>query len=219
MRLPLPPSTAASLAVHTLIIALAVLATARPGHTRPGPEHVIPIPVFRPPRSAPTTSRSTATGGTIRGGHGDGLPAPPPTVDVPAPGPTQVGSGYSLDTTWSAGTPQRQPGSGSTDQPETAGAVDVAAVAIPGTPPPTYPTLMREAGISARLTVQFIVDTTGHAGAPTVLAADVGGDTRDAFLSSIVRSLAHTRFRPATIGGRPVRQLVQQEFDFVSAAP
>jgi hypothetical protein len=74
---------------------------------------------------------------------------------------------------------------------------------------------MRNAGITAHVTVQFIVDTTGRAGPPTVMTADVDGEARGAFLSAIARSLEHTRFHPATIAGRPVRQLVQQQFDFL----
>jgi hypothetical protein len=50
---------------------------------------------------------------------------------------------------------------------------------------------MRDAGLTAHVTVQFIVDTSGHAGPPTVLTADVDGQARDAFLSAIARSLAH----------------------------
>jgi hypothetical protein len=86
---------------------------------------------------------------------------------------------------------------------------------MPGTPPPTYPPLMRDAGIGAHFVVQFIVDTTGRASPPTVLATGVDGDAGDAFLAAIRATLTHTRFRPAMIGGRPVRQLVQQQFDFV----
>jgi hypothetical protein len=75
--------------------------------------------------------------------------------------------------------------------------------------------MMRDAGIGAHLTVQFTVDTTGHAGPPTILTADVDGAALDAFLSTIRTSLAHTRFHPAMIGAHPVPQRVQQEFAFV----
>jgi outer membrane biosynthesis protein TonB len=104
---------------------------------------------------------------------------------------------------------------GPTDRVETADQVEVAAAAVPGTPPPSYPSVMREAGIGATLTVQFIVDTTGRAGPPTIVAADVEGEAGEAFLAAIRASLARTRFRPAMIGGRAVRQLVQQQFEFV----
>jgi len=75
--------------------------------------------------------------------------------------------------------------------------------------------MMRDAGIGAHLTVQFTVDTTGHADPATILTADVDGAARDAFLSAIRTSLAHTRFRPAMIGTHRVPQRVQQEFEFV----
>jgi hypothetical protein len=220
MRFPLPRATAASLVVHTLLIAAAVLATARSGHTRPAPPRVFSITYIRPTPPAPTRPRQPNGGGagSTTAGYGSGLPAPPTTVDIPIPSPVPDGvcgqTCFRPDTTWQPGSHGSQLAA-SADQPATAEAVDVAAAAIPGSPPPTYPPRMRNAGIGASLTVQFIVDTTGHAGPPSVLAATVDGDASDAFLSAIRASLARTRFRPATIGGHPVRQLVQQQFDFV----
>jgi outer membrane biosynthesis protein TonB len=93
--------------------------------------------------------------------------------------------------------------------------VDVQAAPVPGAPPPAYPQRMRNAGIEAHLTVQFVVDTTGHAGPATVLNADVDGDASQSFLEAIQESLTHTRYHPATINGHPVRQLVQQQFVFL----
>src|SRR5271170_4606431 len=217
MRLPLSASAAASIAAHALLIAAAVLATARAAHPRPAaPERFIPLPVFRAPTRSPSPSRLTnRMDGNGSVGPASRLPSPPPTIDVPGPGqPVDAGCSYACLSGWSTGTDRAGPVAAS-DHPETAGAVDAQASATPGTPPPAYPPLMRDAGIGAHLTVQFIVDTTGHAGPPTVIAADVDGDARDAFLSAIRTSLARTRFRPATIADRRVRQLVQQQFDFV----
>jgi hypothetical protein len=220
MRPPLPRSAAASLAAHTLLIAAGVLATARPAHTRPGPERVYSIPYIPPPPPAPTPPRRSSGGsvGSTAAGHGAGLPAPPTTVDIPSPAPVPDGgcgqTCFQPDTTWQLRSRGGQP-TALANQLATADAVDVTAAVIPGAPPPAYPSMMRDAGIGASLTVQFIVDTAGRAGPPSVLAATVDGDARDAFLSAIQTSLARTRFRPATIRGQPVRQLVQQQFDFV----
>lgn len=137
------------------------------------------------------------------------------TVDVPTPkepiGTCQSGC-VKVDTTWDATAGPRTNGDPSVVSEDM---VDVPAAPVPGAAPPDYPPTMRDAGITAHLTVQFIVDTTGRASAPTVLTSDVDGDARTAFLAAIAKALAHTRFHPATIAGRPVRQLVQQQFDFV----
>jgi outer membrane biosynthesis protein TonB len=224
MRPPLPTSAAASLAAHALLIAAAILATAHPAHPRAAPERVIPIPFFQKPPTPTTSRQSRSSGGAGASGSDDrGLPRLPPTVDVPVSAP---GPGPGTGPASGAG-----PGSGPTDKScyfnclpfDTTRnhgtyddrSVDAAASALPGTPPPAYPPMMRDAGIGAHLTVQFTVDTTGHADPPTILTADVDGAARDAFLSAIRTSLARTRFRPAMIGTHRVRQLVQQEFEFV----
>jgi periplasmic protein TonB len=89
--------------------------------------------------------------------------------------------------------------------------VDVPVAPYPGSPAPQYPELLRAAGIEGRATIEFVVDTTGRAdlGSIRVLSTDA-----DAFVVSIRAALAATRYHPALVGGRPVRQLVRQAFSF-----
>jgi protein TonB len=89
--------------------------------------------------------------------------------------------------------------------------VDVAAAPLPGGPKPRYPEALRAAGIEGHATLEFVVDTTGRVdpGSIRVIASDA-----DAFVVSVRDALAATRYHPALVGGRPVRQLVRQEFAF-----
>jgi hypothetical protein len=215
-------STIVSVVTHGAVIAAAILATARAGHTRPAAEVVHPVRYYLPPAPAGAQD-SRAAGHQTGGATGAQIPGLPPartTVDIATP--TSIDPGVHPDMGWGAATslvtgPRGSGGEGPAGpaSPATEDMVDVPARPLPGTPPPDYPPTMRDAGITAHLTVQFIVDTSGRATPPTVLSADVDGAPRAAFLSAIRTSLAHTHFRPATIGGRAVRQLVQQEFDFV----
>jgi hypothetical protein len=218
-----PASTMASIVVHATLIAAAILATARQGHTRPAPETRSKIYFTRVPPPRPAGAQDSRVAGHPTGGATGaqipGLPAARTSVDIATP--TTIDPGVHTDMGWGPTTLATSPHSGSgvagpaSAGPATEDMVDVPASAMPGTRPPDYPPTMRDAGITARLTVQFIVDTAGRATPPAILAADVDGAPRDAFLSAIRTALSHTRFHPATIGGRPVAQLVQQEFDFV----
>ena len=98
-----------------------------------------------------------------------------------------------------------------TDQPMDAFEVEKAAAAIPGTPPPAYPEMLKASGIEGDAMVQFVVDTLGRAepGSFKVLKS-----THDAFGQSVRAALPRMRFLPAEAGGRKVRMLVQQSFAF-----
>jgi periplasmic protein TonB len=97
-----------------------------------------------------------------------------------------------------------------TNGPFDAMQVERAVVALPGAAP-TYPDMLRSAGVEGQVLVQFIVDTIGRAeaGSITVLST-----THDLFAQAVRTAVPRMRFRPAEIGGRPVRQLVQQPFGF-----
>jgi protein TonB len=81
----------------------------------------------------------------------------------------------------------------------------------PGSTAPRYPDILRSAGVEGKVTAQFEVDTSGRVLIPTfrVISSD------HAMFEAAVRSaLPNMRFIPAEIGGRKVRQLVQQPFVF-----
>lgn len=74
-----------------------------------------------------------------------------------------------------------------------------------------YPVELREQNIEGDVLVQFVVDTLGRAEMETfrVLRA-----THPGFVMTVRQSVTDLRFKPARLDDRPVRQLVQQPFEF-----
>jgi len=69
-----------------------------------------------------------------------------------------------------------------------------------------YPPLLRDGGIEGAVTVEAVIDTTGHVerGRLRVVAT-----TNSGFNENAVTNVRGTVFRPARVGGRPVRVLIQ----------
>ena len=89
--------------------------------------------------------------------------------------------------------------------------LDHLAQQIPGTGTLRYPAAMRRANREGEVLAQFVVDTTGRAemGSYKVLKT-----THELFGNAVKNALSGMRFIPAEVGGRKVRQLVQQPFTF-----
>jgi len=78
-------------------------------------------------------------------------------------------------------------------------------------PPPEYPTLLRDAGVTGRVMLQAVIDTTGKvdpASVKVVQSPNPGFDTPSR------RWILKALFRPARIRGRAVRVLVNMPLDF-----
>lgn len=97
------------------------------------------------------------------------------------------------------------------DQPYFDFQVEKPVVMAPGAAGPTYPDMLRSAGIEGTVLAQFVVDTSGRAEMNTfkVLKTD-----NDLFSNAVKNALQRMRFLPAEVGGRKVKQLVQQPFQF-----
>jgi len=97
------------------------------------------------------------------------------------------------------------------DQPYFDFQVEKPVVMAPGAQGPSYPDMLRTAGIEGTVLAQFVVDTTGRAEMSTykVLKSD-----NDLFSNAVKNALQRMRFLPAEVGGRKVKQLVQQPFQF-----
>jgi protein TonB len=97
------------------------------------------------------------------------------------------------------------------DQPYFEFQVEKVAAQAPGNRPPVYPDMLRSAGVEGTVLAQFVVDTTGRAETNTfkVLKSD-----HDQFTQAVRNALPGMRFYPAEVGGRKVKQLVQQPFVF-----
>ncbi len=92
-----------------------------------------------------------------------------------------------------------------------ADAVDRVVTPLSDNPKPVYPRSMENAGVEADFTVMFVVDSTGRVDAGTV---EVPRDVHRLFADAVRYALSRSRYLPAQLAGRSVRQLVAQEFVF-----
>jgi hypothetical protein len=77
--------------------------------------------------------------------------------------------------------------------------------------PQLFPPAMKAAGIPGKVTMQFVVDVTGHVepGSLKVIAA-----SHQAFVEPTKQMLLKSLFKPGKVRGEPVRVLVQQVINF-----
>lgn len=82
---------------------------------------------------------------------------------------------------------------------------------IPGFGAPRYPDALRSSGVEGDVQAQFVVNEEGRVetGSFKVLKA-----TNELFASAVRAALPQMRFYAAEVGGKHVRQLVQQSFQF-----
>ncbi len=97
------------------------------------------------------------------------------------------------------------------DQPFFEFQVEKPVQALPGGSSPRYPDILRQAGVEGEVLAQFVVDTTGRA---EMNSYKVLKTTHELFGNAVKQALPGMRFIPAEVGGRKVRQLVQQPFSF-----
>lgn len=96
------------------------------------------------------------------------------------------------------------------DQVYVESAVDEAPRLLVATPP-EYPTLLRDAGITGRVLLQAVIDTTGRVDPASVKVVQ---SPNPGFEDSSRRWILKALFRPARIRGRAVRVLVNMPLDF-----
>ena len=213
-----PREAIISLGLHLGLIIAAVLLTADTGtaHSAPPvPEHVI----YAPPPAAPTP-RVPVSPSLPRPGTGN-----PPLVRVEvfiAPvevpiGLPPVASGDPAPWSTAPATPASPDGStipGGAIGAWTDAQVEKPAMALPGSPLPVYPDFLRSSGTEGDVLVQYVVDTLGRVEAGSFRALHA---SHALFAQSVERVLPRLRFIPAEVGGRRVRQWVQQPFAFAIA--
>jgi protein TonB len=236
MRFTLPESshrrqrslggTVLSAALHAAVIGGTLVATGmsaeRPVRTAPRNEELVylqprehhnPVPpAARAPRAVtPVTPAVTPP------------PLPPTNVVIdPSVVPTSLPAidqplGAPFDSTASAitGVPSGADsgstlGAGDDGAPFSALAVDREVVVLRGAAP-RYPSMLASAGIEGTIVLHFVVDTLGRVEPSSVEV--VRADQR-LFVESVREALSRTRFVPAEVAGRKVRQLVEQSFTF-----
>ena len=208
--------TIASVVIHSALIVGTVVATA--GGSTPPPAVRDPHLIFVAPAHpehppSPAVRRPTVLSSapvfcvcaTIE------LPSPP-DFDPPRGAPIEPGT---------VGTPgSARPGAPVIGNPGsvpdggglwTEAIVEKPALALPGSPVPAYPELLRRAGVVEEVVAQFVVDTSGRVEPDSFRALR---ETHPLFAAAVARVLPRMRFVAAEVGGHHVRQLVQQSFVF-----
>lgn len=89
--------------------------------------------------------------------------------------------------------------------------VEKPVAPIPGSGAPRYPEILLAAGVEGQVLAQFVVDTLGRveSGSFKVIRSD-----HELFSAAVQSAAPALRFLPAEVGGRKVKQLVQQPFVF-----
>jgi protein TonB len=89
--------------------------------------------------------------------------------------------------------------------------VEKPVTPVAGVGAPRYPDILRQAGVEGDVIATFVVDTTGRADPSSfkILRA-----SHDLFANAVKQALPSMRFIPAEVGGKKVKQLVQQPFTF-----
>jgi protein TonB len=94
------------------------------------------------------------------------------------------------------------------------GPYEVGEVEVPAAPlskaGPEYPEWAIRNAMSGAVTARFIVGANGRVESEIVIL----DSTSPEFTSAVRNFLRRTRYRPARVGGQPVRQLVEQRFVF-----
>lgn len=89
--------------------------------------------------------------------------------------------------------------------------VDSSATRDPESAAPVYPPLLQAQGIEGMAIVRFVVDTSGRADLDSYQLIDTN---HPLFNAAVLEALPGMKFRPATIGAKKVRQLVELPFAF-----
>ena len=177
----------------------------------------IPEPVDRIIYTAPSAEPRKAASATTP----SGIPVSGPVIvlpRIPLPGFTIVGAvpqrsappvdwgSHSIDLTRMT----RTPISGLPGIFE-ANTVDRVVSPHPGNSAPDYPPTLRGAGVTGDVVVQFIVDSTGRVERESIRVPHA---SHELFAEAARRWLPGTRYAPAEVAGRRVRQLVDQRIEF-----
>jgi len=215
---------AASVLAHVCIVALAVVATRQTGEARAsGP--LIDPPIYVAPAEQVDAPRPDGERRLVRERSSIPDPLPDVTVQVPHPDiftgvpdvlPPVDPTGQSFDErvferSRADGADDSQAGTNDGSGTFTAATVEIEAAPLPGSRPPRYPEILRASSVPGTVLVRFVVDTAGRVEAGSVVALS---SSHALFAASVRSAILATRYRPARAANRPVRQLVEQRFDF-----
>ena len=211
-------TTAASIAIHLILIVVAAYFTTAKAIHDQEPEQQQPLhwintlplahnskPSHAQHVSPSSTTRSVAAPAQVS----FAISANIPSLDVelaPVRADNEFGGGV-------AGPSSNQALGLSSDPSQAFDAreVDTPVSALSNQPTPVYPPALRSAGIEGRVIAQFIVDSKGNAVQESIR---IVSSSNDLFSQSVTKAVRQMRFAPARIGTKAVSQVVQQLFVF-----
>lgn len=205
----------ASFVVHTALITAAVLATMVATQTIEQGRLIVDVPLLEeqaaphPPAAAPTLVQPPPTFSTLD------IPVSIP-VDIPPPSRTAFdptsfsGVGLANGVAWGRGrdttvTVAREPAVYAMELVEELPVREGGAE-------PRYPPLLRSAHITGQVVLEFVVDTAGRVEPRSLRLLR---STNPLFEQPALDAAPTWRFRPATIGGLPVRARVHFPVNFL----
>ncbi len=211
----------ASVAIHTAVICLAIVATANartkreskvlqlpkitwvtPRQAQPKPAAPDVRPVQKPVRNSVIQMQAAPMVAPVT------VPTSIPAVSVD-PGPATASEPSVGGPIISSAAPD--PGMGSGTGPLTAFEVDRPVHALSSNRAPVYPDVLRSRGIEGEVFARFVVDEKGRVDMKTF---EVITASSPAFSAAVRYSIERARFQPAEAAGRRVAQLVEQHFQF-----
>ncbi|MDB4891493.1 MAG: TonB family protein [Gemmatimonadetes bacterium] len=94
--------------------------------------------------------------------------------------------------------------------------VEESATRSEGSAAPAYPPELMKEGKEGGVFIRFVVDSTGRADSSTI---EVVRATHPLFALAVRQAVPQMMFSPASMGGRHVRQAVEQNFEFRITPP
>lgn len=94
--------------------------------------------------------------------------------------------------------------------------VEESATRSEGSAAPAYPLQLMKEGKEGGVFIRFVVDSTGRADSSTI---EIVRASHPLFALSVRQAVPQMMFSPASMGGRHVRQAVEQNFEFRIAPP
>ncbi|MEX1186523.1 MAG: TonB family protein [Gemmatimonadaceae bacterium] len=208
-----------SISVHVAVVLAALYATTRPAVERePVPDpRVYFVPEQRPATVVPSAppaqpvlpKRTTPAAAPAKAVAAPTItPVSIPAVDAPLADPSAAApaepSASAVD-----GPVSLDAGQSARSGPYEVGEVEIAAAALSNSGP-EYPERAIRLALSGVVRARFIVDSRGRVESDVVILES----TSHEFTAAVRSYLRRARYRPARVGGRPVRQLVEQRFVF-----